>query len=1263
MNDNTASLHFVSLNVRGIRDQLKRKKIFSWLLSQKTDIVCLQETFLSKELEDKVISEWSGPCYFSYGSNHSKGVSILFRKNLPSDIVNVYVKCDGRALAIRILYHKTCYLILNVYAPTRLSDKGKFFKNLSIWFNKIVHQDDLLICGGDWNTTLAASLDTRGVARVYKIPLSFRKFIQKNKLVDVWRKMYPTKKQFTWRQNSLGIYSRLDYWLISSTLCPVVISADIRPALKCDHNAISLKLKIRSSVRGKGYWKMNNALLLDDSFKQYIKNLIQQVKLEYVHENPQVIWEICKIKIREFAIKYSKEKQKKSRSYFDRLQNELAKQSEKVDNNPSESEFKKLEKIREEVDKLYTYKCKGAYVRSREKWMEFGEKSTKYFLKRETSNGKKKEIDCIQQNGKTITGKDEILKTITNYFSRLYSCNDIVTNANMVFYLQNSDLPMLSETDAFSCEGLLTENECFRAVHSMPNNKAPGCDGLSPEFYKCFWPDLKNVLIDSLNDGYYKGELSQSQRQGILTLLFKKGDKRVLDNWRPISLLNTDYKILARVLSQRLQRVIQKLVSSDQTGYIKGRSAANNLRLVQDVIDYCNILEEQGLILFLDFKQAFDCVNHDFLFETLKLFNFKDSFINWIRVLYANIEGKIINNGWISQTFKINRGVRQGCPLSALLFILIVEVMASRIRSNINIHGIRIPTHEEPHSYELRISQLADDTALFVSSIESANTAIQEVITFGEHAGLKLNLQKTKVMPLNINCNDEKSIHHIEWSEEPIKYLGVALTSNTDLFNELNWLVKIDKIQKVISLWKMRNLTFYGKIVVIKILLISQLIYLGTCYTMPPKYVKKLNKILYSFLWNSKREKVKRAVVINSTLQGGLGMVDLDAKLTSLRLSWIPKILHDSKQPWKYLCLFWTHKLGGMPFCLQCNCSAIDMSLLCKKHSIPPFYSALLVSWAELHYKNLFDISNVHNEIIWYNSNIKERHRLLHFKSWHEKGIVRINQLFENGSWKDVAQINDMLMTNSLLTGFQYLRIKAAFPNFGLDLLIKHREREEMQQNMHNAHLFQIKTGDFIDPSATNAKQFYSLVVDLHRISSPSVLFYWQDSLDLGEDFDWNTVFEFKFGKFLNNRIKEYNFKILHRILPFKENLARWNITSDMTCSHCNGIETVDHALLHCPEVDLFWKKVRYFIFNKFNINTTINKKLLITGYKIEDKNLTIPNIILNFAQYTIYRVNMLHKFSSIQFNSFSLSAELRKDLKINIVILSENLLADMQAL
>ena len=90
-------------------------------------------------------------------------------------------------------------------------------------------------------------------------------------------------------------------------------------------------------------------------------------------------------------------------------------------------------------------------------------------------------------------------------------------------------------------------------------------------------------------------------------------------------------------------------------------------------------------------------------------------------------------------------------------------------------------------------------------------------------------------------------------------------------------------------------------------------------------------------------------------------MVDVDAKLKSLRLSWIPKILQDKKQPWKFLCLFWTNKLGGMPFCLQCNCSIADMHSLCKRHALPPFYSSLLVSWAELHYSDMFKVIKVQN--------------------------------------------------------------------------------------------------------------------------------------------------------------------------------------------------------------------------------------------------------------------------------------------------------------
>ena len=302
-NDKVNLFHFVSLNVRGMRDKMKRSKIFSWIRSQKTDIACLQETYWTADLEKQITKEWRGHVFFCHGSNHARGVSILLRKNLPVEVVDVYCKGDGRVMALRLDYQSKCYLIVNIYAPTKLRDKRLFYKRLSPWLNKLKKVDDLIVCGGDWNTPQIPSVDTRGVSQKQKPLPPLRKFIQTNKLVDVWRKRFPHKKQFTWRQASLGIYSRLDYWLISSNLCNFVFTTDIRPALKCDHNAVSLKLKVSSPPRGKGYWKMNNTLLRDETFQCYIKNLITKVELEYSSENPQLKWEIFKIKVRELAIK------------------------------------------------------------------------------------------------------------------------------------------------------------------------------------------------------------------------------------------------------------------------------------------------------------------------------------------------------------------------------------------------------------------------------------------------------------------------------------------------------------------------------------------------------------------------------------------------------------------------------------------------------------------------------------------------------------------------------------------------------------------------------------------------------------------------------------------------------------------------------------------------------------------------------------------------------------------------------------------------
>jgi len=154
--------------------------------------------------------------------------------------------------------------------------------------------------------------------------------------------------------------------------------------------------------------------------------------------------------------------------------------------------------------------------------------------------------------------------------------------------------------------------------------------------------------------------MSDSQKISLLSLLFKKDDMLLLKNYRPLSLSNYDYKILAIILANRLHKVISLLISEDQTGYIKGRFIGTNIRLIQDIIDYTEVNNMSGAILQLDFQKAFDSLEWNFRFKALKKFNFGSSFIHWITVLYKNPVAYIKNNGWMSSPLKIHRSVKQG---------------------------------------------------------------------------------------------------------------------------------------------------------------------------------------------------------------------------------------------------------------------------------------------------------------------------------------------------------------------------------------------------------------------------------------------------------------------------------------------------------------------------------------------------------------------------------------------------------------------------
>ena len=211
-------------------------------------------------------------------------------------------------------------------------------------------------------------------------------------------------------------------------------------------------------------------------------------------------------------------------------------------------------------------------------------------------------------------------------------------------------------------------------------------------------------MVRSFNCSIRKGELSTSQKLGIVSIL-PKGNKprEFLKNWRPISLLNTTYKIFSGIIANRLKEVLDTLIRENQKGFLSGRFIGENTRLMYDIISQTEVQDKPGMVLLLDFEKAFDSVSWNYIIKVLQFFNFGEYFIHLVKIIFTNIKLCVIQHGFFSEFFSIGRGCRQGDPASPYIFLLCVEIMGLMIRENRNITGIYL------FDTEYKLIQYADD--------------------------------------------------------------------------------------------------------------------------------------------------------------------------------------------------------------------------------------------------------------------------------------------------------------------------------------------------------------------------------------------------------------------------------------------------------------------------------------------------------------------------------------------------------------------------
>ena len=438
---------------------------------------------------------------------------------------------------------------------------------------------------------------------------------------------------------------------------PSVSACDIIPCPFSDHCGLLLSLSVTDFVPpGPGLWKLNISILSEEEYY----NLIADAWRNWRSSVPRFSslakwWEEGKSLIKGLTIKYCCVRSRVRSGNRDLLVRLVDHLKAKVDGGssscvgPYHSAMAELARFDLEV-------ARGAQVRLRARWVEEGETSSAYFFRLEKKCGADRWISAIKlDDGTIVSSPTDLCAAFAGFYTSLFSAtptDPVIRNS-----LLNNVSSSLSPGMAALCQGHLASAECFTALHGMARRKPPGLDGLPMEFYLKFWPILGDDLVNVLNSCFDAGCLSLSQRRGVISLSFKKGDRLDPKNWRPISLLNVDYKLAARVIAGRLLKVIHLVVEKDQTCRVPGRYIGENVALLRDVVYYSTSFAVPVAVLSLDQEKAFDRVDWDFMRSTLSTMGFGPSFISWVNLFYNRVQSAVNVNGYLSPFFGLSRGV------------------------------------------------------------------------------------------------------------------------------------------------------------------------------------------------------------------------------------------------------------------------------------------------------------------------------------------------------------------------------------------------------------------------------------------------------------------------------------------------------------------------------------------------------------------------------------------------------------------------------
>lgn len=1191
-------LTLLSLNAKGLISQEKQLSLQEYAKNLNSTILFLQETNLDSNTP-LVSQEFAFFC--NPPVQPSSGVAIAIKQSLLQEIkiLEQFSPVCGYLQIIKAaIKNSVCHLV-NVYMPHQKTTSDMVINQINQYLTTI-KDEEIVVMAGDWNTTLKAE-DRKNCSELRpQLSNQLEVLLHQFSLTDVWRHQNPDKQQFTYR----GLHqncpmARLDRIYIKNKDMYMIKSTLITPSFS-DHDGVTMQINILKIDNKSPYWKLDSTLLNSNEYVQIIKNIISFYHKKSQEESINIaqLWDRLKEEIslasQRFTSKLRQETQEKLKILISQINHIEDKQDF------SRNDSKLLLQLREEISSLYKTSANEKLKFLESQVINEANTQSKFFLRMAKQSKPSATISQLSINGQITTDKNLIFPKIQQYFQNEFSGENESQEINTSSTLYQN-LPSLSHHDSQKCEEPITEEEIKDSITSAQPNSAPGMDGIPTYFYKFFWKEIKFLFTKLLQNFQQTGLLPASMKKVVITPIPKEGDRSLLSNWRPISLINTDYKITSRIFSKRISSVVSTLLSSDQSYCVPGRTIYNNLHLVRNIIRSANRSNSKLAILALDQSGAFNKISHKYLMHLLNIHNFGPNLRRCISSLLSENKGFVKIASSLLAPFVFKKGVLQGDPIAGPLYIISMEPFLRIASKMMASSGYPIPNTTSV----VKSTAFADDVHFFITQNEDFDKIKEAFKVYSEQSKAQLNNKKSKVLfcgqwksrtdtPLECQCN-----------VNGLKVLGVFLGNTTEWELE-NWKTLLIKIKATLNLWSqhLKLTSYHGRKIICNQLAGSQLIHTLNILNPPKEFVQEVQRAMNNFIWQGKHW-LHQNYLYAAVEVGGIGLTHLEAKIKSLRLKLAYDIQcnYNSEEP---VILFHHYNMSLLGTSTPQNFflkkrNPIDMINLEK------FYLSVYNAWLDIKPTLTTEIFSLQvlRETPLQGSVIVDSTKIQISPEWNHIGVVSLGQLLnQERKWINLIFENNISAPTQRRLSNNYIQIKNYFD-----------KKISPDNNLQISFKFLTQPSNEEKPFPGTRKQRYE--ASLHNyLTKPEITgkTTWSD-----KKITWSSIFQHP----IDRRDSNTTWRLLHNALVTPRRLNQWKILLSESCLWCTQeVGNLTHMFFQCPLTKPLWNFVSIKI-AAINESPLPTYEQLLLGYPGNQPPSRLSNFLLVLARSTIYRCYM----------------------------------------